>query len=125
MFHVGDTVKLKSDSPEMTVAHIRNNAAGIPTVRCTWFEGTQSKTGSFPAAGLKAAQAEGERLHYVQCVGYPQRPYDKIRIKVELGRENDEPAEMLLSFDEAQRLRGDLANQLLERGIPSSGETAT
>jgi hypothetical protein len=59
-----------------------------------------------------------ERLYYVQCVGYPQSRYNKIRIKVELGQENDEPAEMLLSFDEAQRLRDDLANQLLARGIP-------
>lgn len=60
-----------------------------------------------------------ERLRYVQCVGYPQRRYEKIMIKIELGRENDEAAEMLLPFDEAQRLRDDLDNQLRARGVPS------
>jgi hypothetical protein len=40
-------------------------------------------------------------------------------IKIELGRENDEAAEMLLPFDEAQRLRDDLDNQLRARGVPS------
>ena len=59
-----------------------------------------------------------EQLSYVQCVGYPQQKYDVIRIKIELSRPNDEPAEMLLRFDEAQRLRDDLDHQLSLRGVP-------
>ena len=63
-----------------------------------------------------------ERLSYVQCVGYPQGAYSKITFKVELRRENDEPAEMLLRFDEAERLRDDLDSLLRCSGVP--GETA-
>jgi len=59
-----------------------------------------------------------ERLSYVQCVGYPQGPYHVITVKVELRRENDEPAEMLLRFDEAERLRDDLDHQLRLKGVP-------
>jgi hypothetical protein len=57
-----------------------------------------------------------ERLNYLQCVGYPQGPYAVITIKVVLNGENDKPAEMLLRFDEAQRLRDDLDHQLRLRG---------
>jgi hypothetical protein len=59
-----------------------------------------------------------EQLSYVQCVGYPQQKYDVIRVKIELRRPNDEPAEMLLRFDEAQRLRDDLDHHLRLRGVP-------
>jgi hypothetical protein len=51
-----------------------------------------------------------ERLSYVRCDNYRQGPgpYHVITVKVELRRGNDEPAEMLLRFDQAQRLRDDL-----------------
>jgi hypothetical protein len=53
----------------------------------------------------------------MQCVGYPQGRYDVITVKVELRGEDDEPAEMLLRFDEAQRLRDDLNHQLSLKGL--------
>jgi hypothetical protein len=53
-----------------------------------------------------------EQLNYVQCVGYPQGRLSVKTIKVELLGENNEPAEMLLRFDDAQRLRDDLDHQL-------------
>ena len=59
MFQVGDTVKLKSGGPHMTVTQVGNGVTGVPTVRCTWFEGNEQKTGGFPAAGLQVVQTEG------------------------------------------------------------------
>jgi uncharacterized protein YodC (DUF2158 family) len=59
MFQVGDTVKLKSGGPHMTVTQVGNGVAGVLTVRCTWFEGSEHKTGGFPAAGVVAVQTEG------------------------------------------------------------------
>jgi hypothetical protein len=41
-----------------------------------------------------------------------------ITIKVELVKANGDSAEMLLRFDEAQRLRDDLDHQLRLKGAP-------
>ena len=45
--------------PHMTVTQVGNGVTGAPTVRCTWFEGSEQKTGGFPPAGLQVAQTEG------------------------------------------------------------------
>ena len=58
------------------------------------------------------------QLSYVQCVGYPQGKYKVKTVKVELRMANDEPAEMLLRFDQAQRLRDDLEHQLRLMNAP-------
>jgi hypothetical protein len=59
-----------------------------------------------------------ERLNYVQCLDWSKRPYGVRTVRVELTRENDEPAEMLLRFDEAERLRDDLDKCLRQQGVP-------
>jgi hypothetical protein len=59
-----------------------------------------------------------EQLNYVQCHGYPQGKYKVKTVKVEFRTANDEPAEMLLRFDEAQRLRDDLEHHLRLMGAP-------
>jgi uncharacterized protein YodC (DUF2158 family) len=57
---VGDIVKLKSGGPHMTVTKVGNNpAVGGLSVWCTWFEGAETKKGSFPAAGVVAVKTEG------------------------------------------------------------------
>jgi uncharacterized protein YodC (DUF2158 family) len=52
VFKVGDTVKLKSDGPNMTVVKI-GTAGGEPMVWCAWFEGTKDVYGLFPPDALK------------------------------------------------------------------------
>ena len=54
-FRVGDVVQLKSGGPRMTVTSVDNDAAGVPTVWCTWFEGSNEKRGSWPAYAVQAA----------------------------------------------------------------------
>jgi uncharacterized protein YodC (DUF2158 family) len=58
MFQVGQTVRLKTGGPDMTVAQVWNNAVRVLTARCVWFEGSERKEGSFPAAGLVGTQTE-------------------------------------------------------------------
>jgi uncharacterized protein YodC (DUF2158 family) len=59
MFQVGQTVRLKTGGPDMTVDHVWINSVKVLTVRCVWFdERNERKEGSFPAAGLVAAQTE-------------------------------------------------------------------
>ena len=43
----GDTVRLRSGGPLMTVVLIVGDA-----VRCAWFQGKENREGSFPAAAL-------------------------------------------------------------------------
>jgi uncharacterized protein YodC (DUF2158 family) len=60
LVQVGDTVKLKSGGPHMTVAQVYNHpATRVLTAKYTWFEGTEQKAGMFPAAGVVAVQTEG------------------------------------------------------------------
>ncbi|MBD2769374.1 DUF2158 domain-containing protein [Hymenobacter sp. BT664] len=47
MFAVGDTVKLKSGSPVMTVAEVEGDE-----VVCIWFDKSQQNKQRFPAATL-------------------------------------------------------------------------
>ena len=66
-FEVGDTVRLNSGSPPMTVVEIRKPSSlaeiaplpGEPTEEafvCAWFEGNRYRSMSFPAAALEAAK---------------------------------------------------------------------
>ena len=43
----GDTVRLRSGGPLMTVLEERESV-----VRCAWFQGKENREGSFPAAAL-------------------------------------------------------------------------
>ncbi|WP_443019573.1 YodC family protein [Sphingomonas phyllosphaerae] len=54
-FAVGDTVKLKSGGPTMTVTVV-GDRYGTPTVWTTWFDGTKKFDGDFPPAALIAAE---------------------------------------------------------------------
>jgi uncharacterized protein YodC (DUF2158 family) len=53
-FKVGDVVRLKSGSPQMTVTEARDGQ-----VWTAWFIGAESKTGYFPAAAVEAPPARG------------------------------------------------------------------
>lgn len=54
---VGDTVKLKSGGPVMTVAEIGRTASGERlTAWCDWFEKGKKETGAFPVASLVIAE---------------------------------------------------------------------
>ncbi len=55
----GDTVRLKSGGPLMTVTTVGDNM-GTPTAWCVWFEGSKRVTGYFPVAGLNAEDPPGE-----------------------------------------------------------------
>jgi hypothetical protein len=59
-----------------------------------------------------------DQLSYVQCMVHRRGPCKVKTVKVGLMRGSDEPAEMLLRFDEAQRLRDDLAACLRDLGAP-------
>ena len=50
-FKVGDTVRLKSGSPVMTISEAdrRNQGSWV----CVWFDGSKQTYGSFPAATLE------------------------------------------------------------------------
>jgi uncharacterized protein YodC (DUF2158 family) len=50
---VGDVVQLKSGGPLMTVTGVEAGMDGTPNVDCVWFDKTEQKYGTFPAAVLK------------------------------------------------------------------------
>ena len=58
-FKVGETVKLKSGGPDMTVTRI-GTSAGEPMVWCVWFEGSKDVYALFPPETLKAASELAE-----------------------------------------------------------------
>jgi uncharacterized protein YodC (DUF2158 family) len=49
----GDTVKLKSGGPLMTVEKVAKSAKGEILAWCIWFEGTKKLDGQFPPAILE------------------------------------------------------------------------
>ena len=51
-FKAGDTVRLKSGGPLMTVELVHDNY-GSPQVSCTWFEKTKLERGGFVPDALK------------------------------------------------------------------------
>lgn len=52
-FKKGDTVRLKSGSPLMTIEHIGEFAGMKEGARCVWFEGSQRQSEVFDTAVLK------------------------------------------------------------------------
>ena len=56
-FNVGDTVRLKSGGPDMTVMRV-GTAGGESMVWCAWFEGTKDAYGLFPPETLKALEPQ-------------------------------------------------------------------
>ena len=54
-FSIGDSVRLKSGGPVMTVERTESDGdgAGTPFVHCAWFAGTEKKIESFPAAAVE------------------------------------------------------------------------
>ena len=53
-FKVGDTVRLKSGGPHMTVSSDVYGAP--PSVSCQWFDRDTVKKGTFPVASLQMAE---------------------------------------------------------------------
>jgi uncharacterized protein YodC (DUF2158 family) len=54
-FRVGDTVKLKSGGPLMTVTNPGGQTGGKTVVSCTWFDGSEVKASVFPPDALEVA----------------------------------------------------------------------
>ncbi len=54
-FQVGDTVRLKSGGPLMTITEMGRRASK-PSIGCTWFDGAKKCEGDFPAEALEAAE---------------------------------------------------------------------
>ena len=63
-FQIGDTVRLKSGGPLMTVDNIDVGDDTEATVTCIWFEETESKERQFKASTLEAGtKTIGGDLH--------------------------------------------------------------
>jgi uncharacterized protein YodC (DUF2158 family) len=59
-FQIGDTVRLKSGGPRMTVHHVgRDAASGAPSVTCKWFFGSDPKQADFHPDTLEIATDGG------------------------------------------------------------------
>jgi uncharacterized protein YodC (DUF2158 family) len=64
VFQIGDTVKLKSGGPLMTVENIAAGDGPEVMVTCIWFEKTENRERQFKAATLEArAKTIGGELH--------------------------------------------------------------
>jgi uncharacterized protein YodC (DUF2158 family) len=60
-FKVGDTVRLKSGSPLMTVTDVRPDDTSEPNVACVWFSDDEAPhKGEFPEAALEMEEIETE-----------------------------------------------------------------
>jgi uncharacterized protein YodC (DUF2158 family) len=60
-FKVGDTVRLKSGSPLMTVVNVQPDDASELNVACAWFSGDEDPhKGEFPEAALEMEETEDE-----------------------------------------------------------------
>jgi uncharacterized protein YodC (DUF2158 family) len=58
-FKVGDTVRLKSGSPLMTIIKLQPDDASEPTVACAWFsDDEEPHKGEFPGAALEMEEVE-------------------------------------------------------------------
>jgi uncharacterized protein YodC (DUF2158 family) len=58
---VGDTVRLKSGSPLMTVIKVQPEDMSEPSVACTWFsDDEEPHKGEFPGAALEMEAADTE-----------------------------------------------------------------
>jgi len=60
-FKVGDTVRLKSGSPVMTVVKVQPDDTSESNVACAWFSGDEeAHNGEFPGAALEMEEDETE-----------------------------------------------------------------
>jgi uncharacterized protein YodC (DUF2158 family) len=60
-FKVGDTVRLKSGSPLMTIIKVQPDDTSEPSVACTWFsDDEEPHKGEFPGAALEMEAADTE-----------------------------------------------------------------
>jgi|HubBroStandDraft_3_1064219.scaffolds.fasta_scaffold2442210_1 uncharacterized protein YodC (DUF2158 family) len=57
-WNIGDTVKLKSGGPIMTVSRM-GREMGHSVVVCVWFEGATKHQGGFPEESLEAVNTKG------------------------------------------------------------------
>jgi uncharacterized protein YodC (DUF2158 family) len=58
-FKVGDTVRLKSGSPLMTIIKVQPDDASEPSVACAWFsDDEEPHKGEFPGAALEMEEVE-------------------------------------------------------------------
>jgi uncharacterized protein YodC (DUF2158 family) len=58
-FKVGDTVRLKSGSPLMTIIKLQPDDASEPSVACAWFsDDEEPHKGEFPGAALEMEEVE-------------------------------------------------------------------
>ena len=57
-FNKGDTVKLKSGGPDMTVESVLEGHT--KSYRCQWFAGKKLESGIFPSESLVAVTSEGK-----------------------------------------------------------------
>ncbi len=58
-FKIGDTVRLKSGSPLMTVVDVRPDDTSEPNVACAWFSDDEApRKGEFPEAALEMEEVE-------------------------------------------------------------------
>jgi uncharacterized protein YodC (DUF2158 family) len=58
-FKVGDTVRLKSGSPLMTIIKLQPDDASEPSVACAWFsDDEEPHKGEFPGAALEMEDVE-------------------------------------------------------------------
>lgn len=56
-FKVGETVRLKSGGPLMTVTGFGKDAKGTERVNCSWFDKTNSEqTATFPPDAIEASK---------------------------------------------------------------------
>jgi uncharacterized protein YodC (DUF2158 family) len=63
-FKVGDTVRLKSGSPLMTVINVQPDDTSEPNVACAWFsDDEEPHEGQFPVAALEVEEVEADEEH--------------------------------------------------------------
>jgi uncharacterized protein YodC (DUF2158 family) len=63
-FKVGDTVRLKSGSPLMTVINVQPDDTTEPNVACAWFsDDEEPHKGQFPLAALEIEEVETDEEH--------------------------------------------------------------
>ena len=58
-FAIGDTVRLKSGGPDMTV-QLPPSGGANDSYRCQWFAGKKLEGGYFPAESLEKVEPESE-----------------------------------------------------------------
>lgn len=55
-FKPGDTVRVKSGGPIMTISQVAEDSLGEMTAWCSWFDGQRAERGTFPVTVLVHAE---------------------------------------------------------------------